>query len=86
MSAPFTGESFHDYDEVDVTLASRNNKVTKPMIFDTGAALTMIPARLAEEIGLKPSQADPDIRCETADGTVVVLPGAGAAASRFHES
>jgi clan AA aspartic protease (TIGR02281 family) len=55
--------------EVDVTF---NGKVTKPMIFDTGAALTMISARLAAEIGLKPSPSDPEIRCETADGTVVI--------------
>src|SRR5947207_1388980 len=55
--------------EVDVTF---NGKVTRPMIFDTGAALTLIPARLAAEIGLNVSPSDPDIRCETADGTVVV--------------
>jgi len=55
--------------EVDVTF---NGKVTRPMIFDTGAALTLIPARLAAEIGLNVSPSDPEIRCETADGTVVV--------------
>ncbi len=51
--------------------ATFNGKLTRPMVFDTGASLTMIPAGLAEEIGLKPSPADPVVRCETADGTVV---------------
>jgi clan AA aspartic protease (TIGR02281 family) len=55
--------------EVDVTF---NGKVTRPMIFDTGAGLTMIPAKLAAEIGLEPSPADPEVRCTTADGTVVI--------------
>jgi aspartyl protease family protein len=56
-------------DEVDVTF---NGRVTRPMIFDTGAALTMISAQLAAEIGLKPSSSDPEVRCSTADGTVVL--------------
>ena len=51
--------------------ATFNGKVVKPMVFDTGASLTTIPASLAEEIGLKPSPSDPIVRCETADGTVV---------------
>ncbi len=51
--------------------ATFNGKVTQSMVFDTGASLTTIPARLAEEIGLKPSPTDPVVRCETADGTVV---------------
>jgi aspartyl protease family protein len=51
--------------------ATFNGKVIKPMVFDTGASLTTIPARLADEIGLKPSPSDPVVRCETADGTVV---------------
>jgi clan AA aspartic protease (TIGR02281 family) len=51
--------------------ATFNGKVIQPMVFDTGASLTTIPARLAEEIGLKPSPSDPVVRCETADGTVV---------------
>jgi clan AA aspartic protease (TIGR02281 family) len=55
--------------EVDVTF---NGKVTRPMIFDTGAGLTMIPAQLATEIGLAPAHSDPEIRCTTADGTVVI--------------
>ena len=48
-----------------------NGKVTKPMVFDTGASLTTLPAALAAEIGLTPTSSDPVIRCETADGTVV---------------
>lgn len=51
--------------------ATFNGKVVKPMVFDTGAGLTMIPNGLAEEIGLKPSPSDPVVRCTTADGTVV---------------
>jgi clan AA aspartic protease (TIGR02281 family) len=51
--------------------ATFNGKVIRPMVFDTGAGLTTIPARLAEEIGLKPSPSDPIVRCETADGTVI---------------
>jgi aspartyl protease family protein len=51
--------------------ATFNGKVVKPMVFDTGAGLTTIPARLADEIGLKPSPSDPVVHCETADGTVV---------------
>jgi aspartyl protease family protein len=51
--------------------ATFGGKVVKPMVFDTGASLTTIPASLADEIGLKPSPSDPIVRCETADGTVV---------------
>jgi clan AA aspartic protease (TIGR02281 family) len=51
--------------------ATFNGKVVRPMVFDTGASLTTIPAELAGEIGLKPSPSDPVVRCETADGTVV---------------
>jgi aspartyl protease family protein len=51
--------------------ATFNGKVVEPMVFDTGASLTTIPAQLADEIGLKPSPSDPVVRCETADGTVV---------------
>ena len=48
-----------------------NGKVTRPMVFDTGASLTTIPAALATELGLTPTSSDPVVRCETADGTVV---------------
>jgi aspartyl protease family protein len=51
--------------------ATFNGKVIRPMVFDTGASLTTIPAGLADELGLKPSPSDPVVRCETADGTVV---------------
>jgi clan AA aspartic protease (TIGR02281 family) len=51
--------------------ATFNGKVVKPMVFDTGAGITTIPAQLAEAIGLKPSPSDPVVQCETADGTVV---------------
>ncbi len=36
--------------------ATFNGKVVRPMVFDTGARLTTIPASLAEEIGLKPAR------------------------------
>ncbi len=41
------------------------------MIFDTGASLTTISAKLASRIGLKPKTADPTVQLKTADGTVV---------------
>ena len=51
--------------------ATFNGKVTKPMVFDTGAGITTLPAELADEIGLKPGPTDPSVSCKTADGTVV---------------
>ena len=48
-----------------------NGKMTKSMVFDTGASLTTIPAGMATEMGLTPSSSDPVIVCETADGTRV---------------
>ena len=48
-----------------------NGKVTRPMVFDTGASLTTIPAGLAADMGLKLEASDPVVHCETADGTVV---------------
>jgi aspartyl protease family protein len=53
---------------VDVTF---NGKVTKPMIFDTGASLTTLPASMAAQIGLRPSPSDQTIHCQIADGSVV---------------
>lgn len=51
--------------------ATFNGKVVRPMVFDTGAGLTTIPAKLAEEIGVSPGSTAPIVKCETADGTVV---------------
>jgi clan AA aspartic protease (TIGR02281 family) len=48
-----------------------NGKVTRRMVFDTGASLTTIPAELAAEMGLSPSPSDAVVVCETADGTKV---------------
>ena len=48
-----------------------NGKVTRPMVFDTGASLTTLSAGLAAELGLTPSPTDPVVQCETADGTKV---------------
>jgi clan AA aspartic protease (TIGR02281 family) len=41
------------------------------MIFDTGAGLTTIPAKLAARIGVKAAPGDATVRLKTADGTVV---------------
>ncbi len=46
-------------------------KVSTKMVFDTGASITTISAKLAGRIGLKPKAGDPPIRLTTADGTVV---------------
>ena len=46
-------------------------KVPTKMIFDTGASLTTISAKLASRIGLKLKTADPTVQLTTADGTVV---------------
>jgi clan AA aspartic protease (TIGR02281 family) len=51
--------------------ATFNGKVTKSMVFDTGAGITMLPAELADEIGLKPGPSASTVRCQTADGRVV---------------
>ncbi len=45
-----------------------NGKVTKAMIFDTGASMVSLPAELASRAGLNPTDADPTIRMQTADG------------------
>ncbi len=46
-------------------------KVPSKMIFDTGASLTTISAKLASRIGLKLKAGDPTVQLTTADGTVV---------------
>lgn len=53
--------------EVSVTL---NGKVTKPMVFDTGAGIISLPAELAAQAGLNPGPNDPTIELTTADGRV----------------
>ncbi len=53
---------------VDVTF---NGKVTKPLVFDTGASSVVLPAEMAAEIGLKPSPNDKPIKAIVADGTEV---------------
>jgi len=52
---------------VDVTL---NGKVTRAMTFDTGAGIVSLPAALAAQAGLKPTQDTPTIRLQAADGSV----------------
>jgi aspartyl protease family protein len=51
---------------VDVVL---NGNVVKPMIFDTGASLISLPADYAEALGLRPSDADPVVIMQIADGS-----------------
>jgi clan AA aspartic protease (TIGR02281 family) len=53
---------------VDVSF---NGKVTKPMAWDTGAADVVLPAEFAAEIGLRPGNDDPVVRCRVADGSIV---------------
>lgn len=53
---------------VDVTF---NGKVTKPLIFDTGASTVVLPADLASQIGLKPGPNDREVKAVIADGTEV---------------
>jgi aspartyl protease family protein len=48
-----------------------NGKVPAPMVFDTGAGVTTISAKLAARLGLKPDAADQKIILKTADGTEV---------------
>lgn len=51
---------------VDVVL---NGNVVKPMVFDTGASLISLPADYAEALGLRPSDADPVVMMQIADGS-----------------
>jgi clan AA aspartic protease (TIGR02281 family) len=53
---------------VDVTF---NGKLTKPLAFDTGASLVILPAALAAAMGLKPGKDDPTVRTQVADGSIV---------------
>lgn len=48
-----------------------NGKYPRAMVFDTGASLVSVPAALAAEIGLEPSDEDPTIRLSLADGRTV---------------
>ena len=53
---------------VEVTF---NGKVTRPMVFDTGASTIVLPAELATEIGLKPGPNDKVVKATVADGSEV---------------
>ncbi len=54
-------------DHIDAML---NGQGPVRMVFDTGAGPTMIPARLASELGLKPTGRS--VSCEVADGSKVM--------------
>ncbi|WP_165228640.1 retropepsin-like aspartic protease [Aquisphaera insulae] len=47
------------------------NKVPTKMVFDTGAGLTTISAKLAQKIGVKPLPTDQPVTLKTADGTEI---------------
>src|SRR5262249_50714226 len=51
--------------------ATFNGKVTRPMVFDTGASDVVLPADLAEQIGLKPGPNDRTVTARVADGSEV---------------
>ena len=51
--------------------AMLNGKVPAQMVFDTGAGVTTISAKLAARLGLKPDPTDQKITLKTADGTEV---------------
>ena len=48
-----------------------NRKVTRELLFDSGASTISLPASMAAEIGLAPSSADTTTRVSLADGSVV---------------
>ena len=48
-----------------------NGKVTRELIFDSGASAVSLPAALAAEIGLTPSPSDPTTHVWLADGSVI---------------
>lgn len=52
---------------VDVTF---NNKLTKSMVFDTGASLVCLPSDYASELGLKLTDDLPAVRMQVADGRI----------------
>jgi aspartyl protease family protein len=54
---------------VDVTI---NGKVTRPMVFDTGASTVVLPADLASQIGLTPGPDTPTMPAQVADGSEVI--------------
>jgi clan AA aspartic protease (TIGR02281 family) len=51
--------------------ATFNGKVTKPMVFDTGASSVVLSAELAASIGLTPGPNDPIVTAQVADGSKV---------------
>jgi aspartyl protease family protein len=53
---------------VDVTF---NGKVTRPMVFDTGASTVVLPAELAGQIGLTPGPDAETVTAHVADGSEV---------------
>jgi len=48
-----------------------NRDFTRELLFDSGASTVSLPARIAAQIGLTPTAADPVIRVSLADGSVV---------------
>ena len=52
---------------LDVTF---NGKVTKPMAFDTGASVVVLPFAMAREVGLTPRSDAPTVKAKIADGSI----------------
>ncbi|MGA2496882.1 MAG: retroviral-like aspartic protease family protein, partial [Tepidisphaeraceae bacterium] len=48
-----------------------NGKVTREMVIDSGASTVVLPGELAEELGLNPTDKDPTLRMQLADGKVI---------------
>jgi aspartyl protease family protein len=55
--------------EIDVVL---NGKLTKAMVFDTGASAVSLPASVAAELGLKTGEDDVKVRVSIANGEIVI--------------
>jgi clan AA aspartic protease (TIGR02281 family) len=53
---------------VDVTF---NGKLMRPMIFDTGASIVVLPSELAAQVGLTPGPEAPVVTARVADGSEV---------------
>ncbi len=48
-----------------------NGKLTREFVVDSGASTVVLPGELAEELGLNPTDKDPTLRMQLADGKMV---------------
>jgi aspartyl protease family protein len=63
--------AMHDENGVHLVDVTLNGKVTRPMVFDTGASSIVLPFALAQEIGVKPGEGSPTVKAQVADGSIV---------------